>query len=73
MPIIDLDYQRVLDFANGSTAIYGYTANVATSAIPLSAQFMDVGPALTYLATQGWAVTNVVAENAKLVWFLSHA
>jgi hypothetical protein len=73
MPIIDVDYQRLLDFANGSTAIYGYTANSPTSSIPLSSQYTDVGPALSYLAEQGWTVVNVIAENAKVVWFLSHA
>lgn len=65
MPIIDVDYQRLLDFANGSSAIYGYTLT------PCPTACIDVGPALTYVATQGWTVTNVIAENAKVIWFLT--
>jgi hypothetical protein len=72
MPIIELDYQRVLNLANG-VPTYGYTVNAAASAYPLSALYTDTGPALTYLATQGFTVTNIIAENAKVIWFLSHA
>jgi len=74
MPIIDVDYTRLLRFANGQQSIEGNTVTAPASGSlfnPAASGILDPGPALAYLATQGWAVTQVT-YSPKIVWFLTH-
>ena len=61
---VDLDYQRLLDFANG------YTINGQTVPAPPSIIY-DAGPALTYLTGQGWEVVAIVGQSGRISYYLS--
>ena len=62
--IIDLDYQRLLDFANGYT-ICGET--IVASPTPI----IDVGPALAYCASAGWTVMNIIGQPGRVTYYLT--
>ncbi len=64
--IIDLDYQRLLDFANGYT-ICGETIVASTTPI------IDVGPALAYCAANGWTVMNIIGQPGRVTYYLTSA
>jgi len=69
---LDLDYQRLLNFANGTT-VSGYTITTVASAVPFMSGGMavDPGQAITVLqySNPSWALKYVIAENAKVIYF----
>ena len=62
---VELDSYQLINFANGST-IDTYTVTPALTAI------VDIGPALTYLASQGWGLGYYGQSAGKGIYILTN-
>jgi len=64
MTYLELDYQQLIDFANGKE-IGGKSVAASPTTI------IDTAPALTYLHGVNWTLVQVIIGGAKEIYLLS--